>query len=167
MSELHDGDIVKGRIVSAWMAKSKAKGTPSVHLIFDCNGEEVHTDIWLSEKAMGMARQQLKAIGVDIDRVTLGKVAQGMDRLKGRECDVEIQFDEWQGNVTVKCQIPTGGGKPTVSELDALTAGLRAAKSDDSKATPKDSKPSAPPPPSRPTKEQLAPLPGEPDDIPF
>lgn len=155
MSDVRDGDIVRGKVKQAWMAKSKNKGTPSVHVVFEIDEEqEVHTDIWLTEKAMGMARQQLKVLGVDPDRVTLGQLSQGIDRLKNRECDVQIEMEEYQGTMQTKCRIFTGHGggeRPSDAELDKLTLALRAAASDESKtkAEKKDGKPSAPPPPQR------------------
>lgn len=179
MSDVRDGDIVRGKVTQAWMAKSKNKGTPSVHVVFEIDEEqEVHTDIWLTEKAMGMARQQLKALGVDPDRVTLGQLSQGIDRLKGRECDVQIEMEEYQGTMQTKCRIFTGHGggeKPSDAELDKLTLALRAAASDESKtkAEKKDGKPSAPPPPQRVASHdevkralQTEAFPGE-FDIPF
>lgn len=168
MTELQNGAVVKGRILTAWMAKSRTKGTPSLHLVFDCAGEELHADIWLTEKAAGMARAQLKAIGVDIDRVSLEQVAQGLDRLKGRECDVEIQHEEWQGNITVKCQIMTGGGAPSAKELGSITSALRNAKGHDEAptapqtSTPRPATKPAPAPTTSPPYDA-----NNPDDIPF
>lgn len=125
----------KARVEKHWFTTSQA-GTPGLAvkvLVADADsdwGDEqafVGT-IWLSPKAMGMARSQLKALGFDCDLHDLDELESDVS-LVGREVEVELKEETYKNRTELR--IARFGGqapKPTPDALAKATAALRAAK---------------------------------------
>ncbi len=141
--------------------KSSRKGTPGLKVLFTL--PELHTggecDIWLSEKAIGMARHQLRKLGYNPDTGSLRELASDPLRLKGAEFDVSIEEEEYMGKFRKRAQIPTprndGLKVDEIMDLDVL---LKAGAA-------KDKAPPAPAEPS-PANDTWDNMPSD-DDIPF
>jgi hypothetical protein len=124
--------IAKAKVLRHWFTTSQG-GTPGLSVRVEVSddwdaGQEMVGTIWLSPKAMGMARSQLKALGFDCTAHELDEL-DGTDILVGNEVDLELKEEEYKGRRELK--IARFGGpapKPTKDALKAATAALRAAK---------------------------------------
>lgn len=111
----------KGTIVSH---RSRMAGDKTVIAIAcDVGGERCEALIWLSEKAMGMARRALKLCGFDVDKHSLAILDSNPTMLAGNV--VPLMVDEWNGKTTVKVDIDVRAER---SALDSLTQKMRSAK---------------------------------------
>ena len=166
----------KGRVVWHGWVTSQA-GTPGlavrVGIMDDFAGaeEEITGTIWLSPKAMGMARMQLKALGFDCDTQELSEIGVSVSFID-RECDVVLKEEQYKGKVSIKMdRFGAGAPPPTKDALVKAQAGLRAAKKarppyPDPNAMPPDAGADVPlEPPKRPPPAEVPP-PVE-GDIPF
>jgi hypothetical protein len=142
-------------------------GTPGLKVFFvlpDVGADGI-CDIWLSPKAIAMARQQLRKLGYNPDTGSLSELANHPDHLRGAEFDVEVYEDEYQGKFYKKAQIPIPRNDGLKSkEIDDLDKALKEGASK--------REGQAPPPASRPAPAAQPPR-REPDkgidydDIPF
>lgn len=80
--------------------------------------------IWLTDKALGIARRHLKTCGFDPDKEELGVLIDNPERLKGKELDVLV---EQKGNY-FNVSLPLGNAAPSKTEVARLGAGLRSVK---------------------------------------
>lgn len=103
-------------------------GTEYVLIAADVEGFEFPISVWLTEKAAGMARSQLKACGFDIDKQDLLTLATDPAFLKDREIPVEVFEEEYNGKLQTKARIPTSDGGTSPTRINELQAMLRAAK---------------------------------------
>lgn len=145
--------------------------------------EPVECIIWITEKSLRIARQQLKALGFDIDTKDLSEIHQS-SKLVGREFPMVAKAEEWpRGSGKVRMKYEVSMPPP---DTKGLTAALRAAGSEASRARqPQSSAPPArmpgdgvreagrsaredaarmPPPPARPATTKLPDF-GSPDDL--
>jgi len=140
----------KATVESHTWTTSAAKGTVGLRIV--CLVHSMDDDmqlagtIWFSDKAMGFARTQLKALGFDPDKVDVEEIGVSVD-LNGNETTVVVEEQEYQGTTTVRIGRFGGANKPTQKALKSLSAALR----------------KGPPPPSDPDEP---PMPSD-DDIPF
>lgn len=139
-------------------------GTPGLKVFFvipSLAGVDGICDIWLSPKAIGMARQQLRKLGYNPDTGTLSELANHPDHLRGAEFEVEVFEEEYNGKFYTKAQIPIPRNDGLKSnEINDLDKALKAGASKREGQVP----PPAQPPKSAPPATQ----PGiDYDDIPF
>lgn len=120
------------------------------------DGEETDVVVWLTEKAIGIARQQLKKCGFDPDMEDLQILDDDPTRLAGNKIDIIVE--EFNGKLRAQIPLKTTPSKKEVTRLQGL---LRSIKKDDP----------APKANTSPHAEGavLNPISGEPmeDDIPF
>lgn len=192
---MNDGDIFTGTVLRATLGESKGKGTPYIGLTVRMpDGDEIRGDIWLTDKALGRARRQLKVLGFDIDAHDLDAVERA---LVGQTADFRVESDDYGGQVRYKASVVTSESSVDPAKVASLTAKLRAAKGGNRDAGPGSDAPATrgappaarmpgdgvreagrsaredaarmPPPPARPATPKL-PEPGGGDfdpDIPF
>ena len=87
----------------------------------------LHT-IWFSDKAMNMARAQLKELGFDANKQHARDIGNGISFVD-RECNVVLDNENYGGRTTLKVKKIGGLPKPpTAAQLSALDAALAAAK---------------------------------------
>lgn len=128
-----------GTVFDASLSTS-AKGTLSVRVIVDIDDPDTGTpvrmtgNIWITERALGMARGQLKHLGFDIDAHDLSEIDHGV--LKGAACKVKLGIENYQGQDTLKIQMFGGEMKPKPAEIAKAQAALRAAKSKKAESQP-------------------------------
>lgn len=103
---------------------STQKGdTDIVRFLLDVEGDQYPAVIWLTPKAMGIARAQLKKCGFDIDARLLTDLEDDQTLLAGNIVPVEVE--EYKG----KLQVRILAREPIKRErFSALTESLRAAK---------------------------------------
>ena len=77
--------------------------------------------IWLTEKAMGMARAQLRQCGFDVDKDPLASLSESNTLLQGRKVPVELYEEEWKGRMQMKAKIVTAGvSKKRIGALEKM-----------------------------------------------
>lgn len=115
---------------AAW----SSKGTPSITVKFcieNVAGEQeaIWGDIWLSEAALGMARQRLKACGFDVDKEDVGILDSNRNHLSGRKVQIEVVEEEFNGQTRLKVgRIGDTRPKDAAQQLSAFTKSLREVK---------------------------------------
>ena len=72
-------------------------GTPYVKLACEANSEDVSVFIYLSEKAMGMARASLRKCGFDCDKQDLSDLRDKPGLLAGTVVQITFEDDETYG----------------------------------------------------------------------
>jgi hypothetical protein len=113
------------------------KQTPFVLIKFNLKGTEEHINAWIyivagNEKNLRIARKSLKAIGFDPDTQDIGELQTNPTLLAGKECELELAAEEYNGNTTIKVKWINPFRKPVEKQqLAALTKGLRSVKSKD------------------------------------
>jgi hypothetical protein len=111
----------EGTIVSH---RSKMLGDkPGIAILCDVGGESAEAVIFLSDKAMGIARRALKQCGFDVDAQPLSMLDSNPTLLAGKK--VALLVDEWNGKTQVKIDVDS---RASTKMLDAMTAKIRAVK---------------------------------------
>lgn len=111
------------------------KQTPFVLIKFKLKGTEEYINAWVyivagNEKNLRIARKSLKAIGFDPDKQDIGELQSNPTMLAGKECDLDIAPEEYNGNTTMKVKWINPLHKTAdQKQLAALTKGLRSVKS--------------------------------------
>lgn len=94
-------------------------GTEFVFLRVSIEGDSIPVQIWLSDKAMNMARAQLKLCGFEFGKDKLASLLEDPKYLAGRPIPVEIYEEEYNGKTNLKARIVTASlTKKRVAELD-------------------------------------------------
>lgn len=110
----HKATIVQNDIRAA------GSGTEFVYVLLDIEGEPIAAQIWLTKKAMNMARAQLRACGFDPASEPLARLKENRSHLAGRKVDVEVAPEEYKGQVSLKARIKTSDvTKARIEELQA------------------------------------------------
>ena len=119
--------IYPARVIATWLAESAKKKTPYVNLKFSVmDGDQEITNflpIWISDKAIGMARKSLKLIGFDLEKESIYTLANGSTLLAGNEFEVEVFEEEYKGEMQTKYRIPMGDAPlsaESASKVDAM-----------------------------------------------
>jgi hypothetical protein len=87
------------------------------------SGDETQVTIWLTEKAMGIARVSLRLCGFDIDKNDLSVLDEEKYMLAGKH--VQVMTDEWNGHLRSQVVTNSAPGKKRCKELTQM---LRSAK---------------------------------------
>lgn len=164
----------KAKIVRHYVGVS-GSGSPFVGVVVKPYGEEetITAYIYLTQKSLRFAAQQLALCGFDISTREAQDLEDTPELLAGKEIPVNIYENEYNGKVSTKCDIAIP--KPTVdkAKLSELTQGMRAAIAEGDKPKP----PAAPKAPAKPRGPAVSHVPpakadeldaqaGE-EDIPF
>lgn len=100
-------------------------GTKPAVIIRVTVGEEMgKITIWLTEKALGIARRHLKTCGFDPDKEDFGVLIDKPNRLAGKEVDVIVEQKGQYMNIS----LPLGNAAPPRSVVAALGKALRDVK---------------------------------------
>lgn len=114
------------------------KQTPFVFIKFKLKGTEEFINAWVyivagNNKNLRIARKSLKAIGFDPDTQDVGQLQSNPTLLAGKECELELGSEEYNGSTQIKVKWINPLRKPVEqNQLAALTKGLRSVKSKDS-----------------------------------
>jgi len=163
---VRDGDEVEVTLIGCEFTRVGDKNTPLCRLMGKTEeGDELELPIWLSEKAAGIARQQFKKAGFEIDKHDLSRLPEFI-KSAPRRLMVTVESYERNGNILYRGSIEIG---PKASlpkdDLDLFTKYMRESK----KNREEEKAPSAPAPrPTPATKPNMgAPIQGVDDGIPF
>jgi hypothetical protein len=122
----HEATIVSNDIRAA------GTGAEFVYLLLDIGGDRIAAQVWLTKKAINMAKHQLRACGFDTASEGLSILKENHGHLAGKKVKVEVAEEEYQGKVTLKARILTGEvTKKRISEIDALFKSKEVADEDD------------------------------------
>lgn len=96
--------------------------TDYVFLRVNVEGQGVHpVQIWLTPKAMGMARAQLRQCGFEPDKDSLASLAEDNVLLRGRPVPIELYEDDYGGRIQLKAKIVTNTvSKKKIGSLEAM-----------------------------------------------
>ncbi len=125
-----------GIVIKTEYGHSEQKGTPRFRVYFEVENmidgtrEAIHGDIYLTDKAMGMARKSLKALGFDPDKQDLDALVSNPNLLTGNKATLDIQEEHDQkGNPRLKVAFINPLPKPPEKdELKKLSQALRDVK---------------------------------------
>jgi len=123
----------KASVIDVSFGHSTHAGTPyiAVNLIVDCgDGNERTTgNIWLTDRNAKGARRSLKAIGFNPDAHELAELQANPGMLKGNECEIDIQSEEFRDRTILRVQwINALQTKGSPDELKDITKMLRESK---------------------------------------
>lgn len=108
---------------------NEKSGNWYIAFLLEVDGEKMHHSIYLTPKAAGMARGQLKAVGFDSDKRSTAELSENKFLLAGAKCEVVVEDQEYNGKVytrIARIQTPKVKlGKKDASSLDKM---LREAK---------------------------------------
>lgn len=125
------GRLYQGRIVAHCLTVINEK--PAAQITFDVGDlapDEITATIWLHEKAISMARAQLKKCGFDPDTQDVELLETQPTLLAGRV--VEIGCEDYKGRI--QARIFTRD-VPQPAQMKEITSMLRAAKGSSAKQT--------------------------------
>lgn len=123
MSWEHGIGYFKAVVVSHKLAQTNS-GALFVSMLFEHEGQNIPAKIFLTEKAMGMARRQLKRCGFDPDTTDVELLHTNQSLLAGNRVDIEVK-DE--GKYGLQASVMTS--EPiTKTAMKSATKALRAAK---------------------------------------
>ncbi len=100
----------------------------AVEIVADTEDGPAIPLIWLTEKAAGMARAQLRVCGFDVDARDMWELDDNHELLSGNMIPVDIE--EYNGKA--QARIPTSD-TPTKKAISVVQTALRAAKKDNEK----------------------------------
>jgi len=118
------GDTFKAKIQSHSIREIGDKEAV-IFVLESPGGDFGQAAVWISEKAMGMARKQLRLAGFDVDKHELSILAEDRTFLAGNF--VPIVVDEYKEKPQWRIDMDN---VPPKGKLSKLTAALRAAKQD-------------------------------------
>jgi hypothetical protein len=111
--------------------------------------EEIIGKIWFSDKAMGMARAQLRALGFDPDSQDPAEIGFSIS-LVGNETEVILEEQEYNGRRELKvARFGKAAPPPSKEALQALGTKLRSAKKAKPQPKPPDPSPAVAQEPAR------------------
>ena len=129
--------LFRAKVIRTDFIRSPRQGTPGIQVKFlieypeDPNRMPDNTTgtIWLTDRASGVARKSLEAMGFDVDKDNFALLKANPEMLSGKECQVEIAEKEFRDNITLEVAwinpLPNSGGP---DEDERITKMLRAAK---------------------------------------
>lgn len=132
---MRDGDVIEMEFETCEFKRVGEKNTPLCELQGKAteDGEPLTVAIWLSEKAAGIARQQFKRIGFEIDKHDLSRLGEFLKQKKPRTM-VTIESYERQGAVLYRGVIEVGNRTLPKEDLATFTKFMREAKKDNEAA---------------------------------
>lgn len=125
MSWTHGIGLFQAFIQKHWIDET-AGGKPFIGMRLEFETSDVMAKIWLTEKAMPLARAQLKACGFDPDTQDLQTLGDNQTLLAGRMVQIDVVDDDKYGP---QASIVTRKNL-NATRLSELGKGLRDAKRD-------------------------------------
>ena len=130
--------IFDARIIAIGLKSSQA-GNPGVWITVEIDDgfgavEEMTGTIWITQKALGMARGQFKAIGFDYKTLALD-----FDNLQGcigHECQVTLKEETYKNRTELKISLFGSNAPPSPEALADAMKALRSGKDDDDSPAP-------------------------------
>lgn len=116
----------KAKILKHYLGE-QPNGNSYLRVVFDVDGTPMPCTIWLTEKALGFARAQIRALGFDIDVQDLNILDQDHTALAGQEVTVEVEENVYNGKTSMRCNILVEK-RLSKEKASKLTQQLRAAK---------------------------------------
>lgn len=128
---MRDGDVTEVVLKSCVFKCVGEKKTPLCEFTAETeSGEMIPVNIWMSAKAMGIARGQFKKLGFPIDTRDISDLPKFLSSGE-RRVMVTIESREYKGSIQYEGKIDAGGGNSlSANELSSLTKAMRAAKKD-------------------------------------
>jgi hypothetical protein len=120
--------VIVGNSIETIETKDGAK--PAVVIRVTVGEEMGKITIWLTEKALGIARRHLKTCGFDPDAEDFGVLIDKPQRLAGKEVDVIVEQKGQYMNIS----LPLGNPAPSRAEVSRLGKALREVKKHDGDA---------------------------------
>ena len=125
--------IFYARIIAIGLKSSQA-GNPGVWITVDIDDgfgavEEMTGTIWITDKALGMARGQFKAIGFDYKTKALN--FDNLQECIGHECQVTLKEETYKNRTELKISLFGSNAPPSPEALADAMAKLRSGKGDD------------------------------------
>ena len=99
---------------------TKAGDKPAVVLKVGIGDDEGRVTIWLTDKALGIARKHLKTCGFDPDTEDFGVLLEDPSHLNGKEVDVIVEEKNGYMNIS----LPLGNAAPVAKEDISRIGGL-------------------------------------------
>lgn len=134
MAEKNVIAIVKAQVIDHRLEKSRAKGTPCVtfHALIDnplAGGPPIdgYVNVWISDKAIGMAKSALKTLDFDIGTRSIYVLQEQPQLLSGKEFEVEVSEEEYNGKIQRRFNFYLGSELVEEDEAKKIDALLRAA----------------------------------------
>ncbi len=102
----------RARVIEHCLFESEQKRTPGVRILFELapyagDGGDyvpVQTEIWLTPGAAKIARKSLRVLGFDLDSGHVKDLHERPTLLAGRECELEIGEEEYEGKKRLRVQ---------------------------------------------------------------
>jgi hypothetical protein len=85
-------------------------------ILTTASGDSIRATVWLTPKAMGMARGQLKVCGYDVDKQSLCELDADPNLLAGKTIPIEIE--EYAGTLQAKVCTSEAPSNKRMKELD-------------------------------------------------
>jgi len=126
-----DPGTYMGEVVDYWWEnRDNPPMIVKVRIKTEWGDENVIGKIWFTEKAAGMARAQLRALGVNPDDDSeMDELAVTRLRLAGRQVQVEVDFNEYKGRRTLQVsRFGSVKAPPSPKTMETIKGRLRAAK---------------------------------------
>lgn len=120
-----------GTIVWHGLGES-ATGTPFLRVDLNVDGVGSKTTyVYLSEKALGMAKDRLRVCGFDFDHRDLGELEIDHELLAGNQVTVEIKQETYQNKPRERVEIVTDSRPVSAAKLAHVQSLLRGEGADD------------------------------------
>jgi len=102
--------------------RAAGTGTEFVYLLVDCGDDGSYpVQIWLSRKALGMAKGQLKAAGFVVGEHSLVELRANKEKLKGNAVTIEVNNETYKGTESLKARLVMNSvTKKGLEALDVL-----------------------------------------------
>ena len=124
--------VYKARVVSHVWTTSQT-GSPGLAVKVGILGDDFAEEtiigtVWITQKSAGMARQQFKALGLDVDRQDFNDIGNGIS-LVDNEVEVILEEQEYKGRVNIRvARFGKPAVPPTKEAIAKAQAMMRAAK---------------------------------------
>jgi len=117
--------VTEGRKKATILAndiRSAGTGSEFVYVLLEVDGEgQIATQIWLTKKALNMAKGQLRACGFDYERESLVLLKTDQKHLAGKTVDIEVEEETYKGESRLKARIVASEvTQKRIASIDAL-----------------------------------------------
>lgn len=130
--------IEEGKYLATILSHSiqmSQSGKMFVELRLQIDEDTTTAKIWMTHAATNMAKLQLRACGFDIHTQNLQDLENNHEFLKGKKVPVSIDENEYNGKVSLQCNID--GTPPVVkSDIEKMQEAMRKSKPKEKKARP-------------------------------
>jgi hypothetical protein len=102
--------------------RSAGTGSEFVYLLLEIPDEgNISAQIWLTKKALPMAKGQLKACGFDYGNESLVILKTNRSHLMGKTLDIDVEEETWKGDTRLKARIVASEvTKKRIESIDSM-----------------------------------------------